>query len=239
MRCLFLNMKIVHFFSATALIMNAIIWFENTISIVIQLVLAFVILLRAIDQKRWVVNTIKELELCLSYLSDDLPSNARKRQLRSFLVLKDIVHLVAATALIINAITFSENAIGIVIQLVLVFAVLLHDIDQKRWVLNTVKELELCLSSLSEKDTSKIGDENKDFNAEIAELWGFVDQFRLRMREILKQISDPAENATKNRISHFESEVFELSRQVLEASKNVEFMTRDMEPAPQIEKCPR
>ncbi|WP_143116788.1 hypothetical protein [Campylobacter sp. MIT 97-5078] len=57
--------------------------------------------------------------------------------------------IIAMVLLFVNTFLFTEDIVSRIIQLVLVFALVLHDIDEKKWGVNLTKTIEKKLSYMN------------------------------------------------------------------------------------------
>ncbi len=66
--------------------------------------------------------------------------------------------------------------------------------DEKRWGVDTLKQVSRYLEVFSKKDLSKSCDVNTKLNAEMGQMVSIVDQFRDNIRRSLSQIKGLSEN---------------------------------------------
>ncbi len=66
--------------------------------------------------------------------------------------------------------------------------------DEKRWGVDTLKQVSRYLEVFSKKDLSKSCDVNTKLNAEMGQMVSIVDQFRDNIRRYLSQIKGLSEN---------------------------------------------
>jgi len=136
-----------------------------------------------------------------------------------------LVHWIAIILLCINVIFFTENDISLVIQLVLIFAVIIHDIDEKRWGVDTLNQVSYYLKGFSKKDLSIECDVNTKLNSEIGQVVSVVDQFRCTIQNALLQINKLSENnaVTSNVIQSSCDELMLQVQKNIKITENAEF----------------
>jgi methyl-accepting chemotaxis protein len=101
-----------------------------------------------------------------------------------------LVHWIAIILLVSNAIFFTENSISQFIQWVLVVAVLIHDIDEKRSGVDTLSDIGRYMEQFSDKELSIPCNVNTTFNSEMGQIVSTIDLFRDRIRGALLQVRE-------------------------------------------------
>lgn len=125
-----------------------------------------------------------------------------------------LVHWIGILLLVANAFLFTDNLIGTVVQLVVALVVLVHDLDEKKWGVDSWRELAAYLSHFSAKDLSRECQVNASFNAEVSDVVRVVDQFRGNIRSAL---------ADAKRTSSVSAQVAgELDRSAQEINRHIE-----------------
>ena len=67
-----------------------------------------------------------------------------------------IIHILGIIILATNALLFTENLIGQIVQFVIVVALIIHDIDEKTWGVNMTKIIAKELKSITLASKIKI-----------------------------------------------------------------------------------
>ncbi len=102
--------------------------------------------------------------------------------MRSLFLRMRLTHWVGITLLVVNATFFTGNPIGMAVQYLVALVVLIHDIDEKRWGVDTLKQMAEYLRNFSEKRLADPCSVDVRFNGELLKVLGVVDQFRETMR---------------------------------------------------------
>ena len=107
-----------------------------------------------------------------------------------------LVHWVGFTLLIFSATFFTSDLIGKVIQYLVALVVLVHDFDEKKWGVDSLKSLASYLQHFGRKDLTHQPDFDSRFNAEVTQVLNVVDNFRAVIRAALSEIKGSSqENA--------------------------------------------
>ncbi len=96
-----------------------------------------------------------------------------------------LVHWIAIAILLVNALVFTKETASQIIQFILIIAVLIHDIDEKRWGVKSLQEVSEYMKKFAEKDLSQPCDVNTSFNSEIAHVVTIIDDFRSVIQQSL------------------------------------------------------
>ena len=107
-----------------------------------------------------------------------------------------LVHWVGFTLLILSATFFTSDLIGKAIQYLVALVVLVHDFDEKKWGVDSLKSLASYLQHFGRKDLTRQPDFDSRFNAEVTQVLNAVDNFRAVIRTALSEIKGSSqENA--------------------------------------------
>jgi methyl-accepting chemotaxis protein len=104
-----------------------------------------------------------------------------------------LVHWLGVALLLANATFFTDNLIGSVVQYVVALVVLLHDIDEKRWGVDTVRQVSAYLAHFSARDLTQEARINTRFNREVRDMLTVIDQFRDNIRGALTEVKQSSE----------------------------------------------
>lgn len=99
-----------------------------------------------------------------------------------------LVHWIGISLLIANAIFFTENLIGQIVQYVVAAVVFLHDLDEKRWGVVALRQLSDYLSHFRGKDLSQSCTVNASLNSEIGQVIGVIEEFRSNVRNSIAEV---------------------------------------------------
>lgn len=102
--------------------------------------------------------------------------------MKSLFMRMRFTHWVGIALLVVNASFFTNNLIGSLIQYIIALVILIHDIDEKRWGVDTLKQMAHYLGNFSEKRLATPCAVNARFNDELSSVLGVVDEFRETIR---------------------------------------------------------
>lgn len=169
-----------------------------------------------------------------------------------------LVHWLGVILLAANATFFTDNLLGSIVQYVVALVVLIHDIDEKRWGVDTMRQVSAYLAYFSARDLSREARIDARFNKEMRGLLTVIDQFRDSIRGALNEVKEASrENSRASALfseasqrigQHVETEtrlageagatasniaaaVTELAREADETARNMEQASRKLEQA--------
>jgi len=102
------------------------------------------------------------------------------------------IHWLAAISLFINAMFFSEHLVSQVIQYVVMVLLIIHDLDEKFWGVDSLNETTEYMRSFEQKDLSVACTINSKFNSEMSQVLGVINSFRSNVRHALIDIQSQA-----------------------------------------------
>ncbi|MEH6473144.1 MAG: methyl-accepting chemotaxis protein [Halopseudomonas sp.] len=108
------------------------------------------------------------------------------------------IHWIGIVLLVANALLLTDNLISTVVQLVVAAVVLVHDLDEKRWGVDTLKQVREYLKYFSSKDLSQECAVDSRFNAELNQVLLVIDEFRTTIRSSLLEIKQNSDSSTAN-----------------------------------------
>lgn len=112
--------------------------------------------------------------------------------MRSLFIRMRFIHWLGVILLIINAVIFTENAISQFIQGIVVVFLVVHDIDEKLWGVDSLKSVTTYMKHFEKKDLSIECDVNSRYNSEIAKVLNVINTFRCNVKEALEEIQQQA-----------------------------------------------
>lgn len=110
--------------------------------------------------------------------------------MKSLFLRMRLVHWLGVTLLVANATFFTDNLLGSIVQYVVALVVFIHDIDEKRWGVDTVRQVSVYLEHFKARDLSKEACIDARFNMEMHGLLTVIDQFRDNIRGALNEVKD-------------------------------------------------
>jgi methyl-accepting chemotaxis protein len=108
--------------------------------------------------------------------------------MKSLFLRMRLVHWLGVALLLANATFFTDNLFGSIVQYVVAVVVLAHDIDEKRWGVDTVRQVSAYLAHFSARDLSREARINARFNQEVHDMLVVIDQFRENIRNALNEV---------------------------------------------------
>ncbi len=108
--------------------------------------------------------------------------------MKSLFLRMRLVHWLGVFLLLANATFFTDNLLGSIVQYVVALVVLLHDFDEKRWGVDTVRQVSAYLAHFTAKDLSREARINARFNQEVHDMLTVIDQFRENIRVALNEV---------------------------------------------------
>lgn len=98
------------------------------------------------------------------------------------------IHWVAVIALAANIVFFTDQSLSIAVQAFLLLAVIVHDIDEKRWGVDTLDTLNQYLNRIKDKNLTIENHVDTRYNAElthvVSSVEAFVTEIRLAIRKM-------------------------------------------------------
>lgn len=103
-----------------------------------------------------------------------------------------LIHWLGAIALLINAIFFTEQLYSQLLQYIVVAVLILHDIDEKYWGVDSLREITRYMQAFEHKDLSQECQVNSRYNSEMANILQVINAFRLNVKQALLDIQGQA-----------------------------------------------
>lgn len=102
-----------------------------------------------------------------------------------------VIHILGILILATNALFFTENLIGQIIQFVIVAVLIVHDIDEKTWGVNMTKIIAKELKSITLDSKIKV---NTSYSLENGKILALIDDFKGRIQGVVGTIHDKVES---------------------------------------------
>ena len=116
-----------------------------------------------------------------------------------------LVHWLGVALLVGNATFFTDNLIGSIVQYVVALVVLIHDFDEKRWGVDTVRQVAAYLAHFSARDLSREARINTRFNREVHDMLTVIDQFRENIRLALNEVKESSRESGRASLAFAEA----------------------------------
>lgn len=96
-----------------------------------------------------------------------------------------LVHWIGITLLVCSALFLTQNVLGTVVQRVIaVVVVVVHDLDEKRWGVRSLRDVVSYMECFKVKDLSRACEVDVRFNSEMQHVLAVIDEFRNAIRVV-------------------------------------------------------
>lgn len=112
--------------------------------------------------------------------------------MRSLFLRMRSIHWLSAILVFINALFFTELFNSQVLQYIVVILLIIHDLDEKFWGVDSLNEITKYLGTFEKKDLSKECHVNSSFNSEMGKILDVINSFRLNVKNALIDIQTQA-----------------------------------------------
>lgn len=102
------------------------------------------------------------------------------------------VHWLGVVILVVNAFFFTENMISQILQGIVVIFLIIHDIDEKIWGVDSLKNVTMYMRNFERKDLSTPCNINSQYNSEITNVLNVINTFRFNVKMALEEIQQQA-----------------------------------------------
>ncbi|EOW9269190.1 TPA: methyl-accepting chemotaxis protein [Vibrio cholerae] len=102
------------------------------------------------------------------------------------------VHWLGVVILVMNALFFTENMISQILQGIVVIFLIIHDIDEKIWGVDSLKNVTMYMRNFERKDLSTPCNINSQYNSEITNVLNVINTFRFNVKVALEEIQQQA-----------------------------------------------
>ena len=126
------------------------------------------------------------------YLGARIPHFFKRmlRCLSHFIFVCELSIILGIIVLAVNALFFTENLIGQIVQFVIVVALIIHDIDEKTWGVNMTKIIAKELKSITLASKIKV---NTSYSTENGKILSLIDDFKARIQGVVETIYQKVE----------------------------------------------
>ncbi|OAN11166.1 chemotaxis protein [Photobacterium jeanii] len=112
--------------------------------------------------------------------------------MRSLFLRMRFIHWVGALALFINAAFFTDALFSQVLQFVIVAVLIVHDLDEKYWGVESLKQVQNYMRRFEDKDLSVACEVDSRYNSEMGAVLKVINAFRSNVNEALVGIQRQA-----------------------------------------------
>lgn len=103
-----------------------------------------------------------------------------------------LIHWLGALALFINALLFTDQLYSQILQYFVVFILIVHDLDEKYWGVDSLRNITDYMRSFEQKDLSVECNVNSNYNSEMSNILNVINSFRINVQGTLLDIQAQA-----------------------------------------------
>jgi len=108
--------------------------------------------------------------------------------MRSLFFRMRFVHWLGIVLLCINAALFTGNTLGAAVQYAIALVVFIHDVDEKKWGVESLRQINAYLAWLARRELTRKCTVNVRYNSEMELVLDTVDKFRESIRGALHDV---------------------------------------------------
>lgn len=138
------------------------------------------------------------------------------------------IHWVAIFLLLINIIFFTDNGISRIIQFVIILAVLLHDLDEKKWGVDTLKSVSDYMETIKAKNLTQESDINSKYNSEMTLVINIIGEFVNNIRTAIVKVKKTS-NLNLHNTEIVGDLCSEMETQIIESTRLTDEVNSDLE----------
>ncbi|MCP4326394.1 MAG: methyl-accepting chemotaxis protein [Alteromonadales bacterium] len=139
-----------------------------------------------------------------------------------------LIHWIGATALLINALFFTELFYSQLLQYIIIVILIIHDLDEKYWGVDSLNNVTSYLRAFERKDLSVECRVNSKYNSEMSEIINVINSFRLNVKDALIDIQDQA-NASDEVANTLTLKTQDIAQRINKQEQNVEKIASQFE----------
>jgi len=103
-----------------------------------------------------------------------------------------LIHWLGAISLFFNAVFFTEQFYSQVLQYIVILLLIIHDLDEKFWGVDSLNKITDYMRTFEQKDLSVECQINSDYNSEMSKVLSVINSFRLNVKGALIDIKTQA-----------------------------------------------
>ncbi|MCW8329253.1 methyl-accepting chemotaxis protein [Photobacterium sp. SDRW27] len=148
--------------------------------------------------------------------------------MRSLFIRMRFIHWLGSIALLVNATFFTDVLFSQIIQYVVVVFLIIHDIDEKFWGVDSLENITNYMKNFERKDLSVPCEINSKYNSEMGNVLDVINTFRDNVKNALVDIQQQA--STSDEISDLlKVKAQNISVRIQEQDNRVSFITNQVE----------
>ncbi|MEZ9523704.1 methyl-accepting chemotaxis protein [Enterovibrio norvegicus] len=152
---------------------------------------------------------------------------SRKSMFSSLFTRMRLIHWIGIVLLLVNAFFFTDNVYSVIIQLTLAGVLLIHDIDEKKWGVDSLNETKRYLKNFEENNLSVKNNVKSSLNSEMEDFLRVIENFRISIRNTLETI-DESSNESKSLSDGMLMKVKNINEDLVKQDDNYELATTNL-----------
>jgi methyl-accepting chemotaxis protein len=144
--------------------------------------------------------------------------------MRSLFLRMRLIHWVGAMALFINALFFTDGIGSQVVQYLVMTFLVIHDIDEKYWGVDALKNVTIYMKTFEKKDLSVPCEVDSRYNVEIGNVLNVVNTFRVNVNDALVDIQQQA-NTSDDIAELLKHKAQSISSRIQDQDNRVDYLT--------------
>ena len=112
-----------------------------------------------------------------------------------------VIHWLGVVLLVFSAVVLTDNQYSIAIQLLVATVVVFHDLDEKKWGVDSMNQAKEYLNHLKDRKLNITHDVNTKFNSEMTYFMDVIDDFRINIGETIYDVSHSSDEVEKISLS--------------------------------------
>jgi methyl-accepting chemotaxis protein len=144
--------------------------------------------------------------------------------MRSLFLRMRLIHWVGAMALFINALFFTDGIGSQVVQYLVMTFLVIHDIDEKYWGVDALKNVTTYMKTFEKKNLSVPCEVDSRYNVEIGKVLNVVNTFRVNVNDALVDIQQQA-NTSDDIAELLKHKAQSISSRIQDQDNRVDYLT--------------
>jgi len=144
--------------------------------------------------------------------------------MRSLFLRMRLIHWFGALALFINALIFTDGITSQVVQYLVMIFLIIHDIDEKHWGVDSLKNVTTYMKTFENKDLSVPCEVDSRYNVEIGNVLNVVNTFRVNVNDALVDIQQQA-NTSDDIAELLKHKAQSISSRIQDQDNRVDYLT--------------
>lgn len=144
--------------------------------------------------------------------------------MRSLFLRMRLIHWFGSIVLFINALFLTDEIVSQVAQYLVIIFLIIHDIDEKYWGVDSLKNVTTYMKTFEKKDLSVACNVDSRYNLEIGYVLDVINTFRVNVNDTLVDIQQQA-NTSDDIAELLKHKAQSISSRIQEQDKRVDYLT--------------